>query len=418
MPSTAEPLRSPGMRDLPPEHMVRFRRIEQAFREEMLAWGYEEIRTPTIEYLHLFTSAGTLSPHLLERVYSFLDWDGWSGERVVLRPDSTIPAARFYREHLDGALAKLCYVQNIFRFAQGDQPRELWQCGAEIYGPSWPAGDVELVSAGRRVLQRLGISDVRVRLSHTGVLRALLARAGFSPEEQVERYDRLLDGDLSAVREIEERLPELGAPLHLLVDLTGSDVGYLENIRAAFTGAVPEMGPALDELTLVARALAVLDCPFEIVMTLARDFEYYTGPVFRFVTADGTALGGGGRYDALVRRPSGEAVPACGFALFMERIGALLPVPEPERGGVVAVEPAVVTPESLGLALAVAEELQEAGFCAELVGSRRQPACRWALTVDAAGGPHRYRLHDLDSGEQLTAASMDVIFTALGRGRC
>ncbi len=277
---------------------------------------------------------------------------------------------------------------------------------------------MELLSAGRRVLQRLGIGDVRVRLSHTGVLRALLARAGFTPEEQVERYDRLLDGDLSAVREIEERLPELGAPLHLLVDLTGTDVGYLENIRAAFTGAVPEMGPALDELTLVARALAVLDCPFEIVMTLARDFEYYTGPVFRFVAADGTALGGGGRYDALVRRPSGEAVPACGFALFMERIGALLPAPELGRGGVVYVEPVAVTPESLGLALTVAEELQEAGFCAELVGSRRRPACRWVLTVDAAGGPRRYRLHDLDSGEQLTAASMDVIFTALGRSRC
>jgi hypothetical protein len=102
----------------------------------------------------------------------------------------------------------------------------------------------------------------------------------------------------------------------------------------------------------------------------------------------------------------------------MERVGALLPEPEPERGGVVYVEPAVVTPESLGLALAVAEELQEAGFCAELVGSRRQPACRWELTVDAAGGPHRYRLHDLDSGEQLTAASMDVVFATLGRGRC
>ena len=55
---------------------------------------------PLIEPLHLFTSAGTLSPQTLDRVYSFLDWDGWSGERVVLRPDSTIPAARLYAEHL------------------------------------------------------------------------------------------------------------------------------------------------------------------------------------------------------------------------------------------------------------------------------------------------------------------------------
>src|SRR5690242_14985432 len=108
MSDTAESLRVRGMRDLLPGAMNRFRRVERAFREELLSWGYEEVRTPVIERLHLFTSAGTLSPHLLDRVYSFLDWDGWSGERVVLRPDSTIPAARVYAESVRGR-AKLCY---------------------------------------------------------------------------------------------------------------------------------------------------------------------------------------------------------------------------------------------------------------------------------------------------------------------
>src|SRR5215471_20613621 len=93
-----ESLRCPGMHDWGPREMERFRRIEQVFRQICSLWGFDEIRTPVIEHLHLFTSAGTLSPQMLGRVYSFLDWDGWSGERVVLRPDATIPAARLYWE--------------------------------------------------------------------------------------------------------------------------------------------------------------------------------------------------------------------------------------------------------------------------------------------------------------------------------
>ena len=91
-------MRPPGMRDWLPDDMARFRKIEQAFQHVCLGWGYEEVRTPTIEHLYLFTSAGTLSPQMLGRVYSFLDWDGWTGERVVLRPDSTIPVPCVLRE--------------------------------------------------------------------------------------------------------------------------------------------------------------------------------------------------------------------------------------------------------------------------------------------------------------------------------
>ena len=65
-----------GSRDLSPEEMGRFRFIEGAFRECCLRWGYGEVRTPILEYLHLFTSTGTLTPSLLGKVYSFLDWDG------------------------------------------------------------------------------------------------------------------------------------------------------------------------------------------------------------------------------------------------------------------------------------------------------------------------------------------------------
>ncbi|HIE17777.1 MAG TPA: ATP phosphoribosyltransferase regulatory subunit, partial [Dehalococcoidia bacterium] len=89
-----------GARDLLPRDTKAFRFIEELFRKSCASWGYQEVRTPTLEYLHLFTAAGTLTPHMLSKVYSFLDWDGWSGERVVLRPDGTIPVARLYVENL------------------------------------------------------------------------------------------------------------------------------------------------------------------------------------------------------------------------------------------------------------------------------------------------------------------------------
>jgi len=106
-----------GTRDLAPQQMAQFRLIESVFRDSCLKWGYREVRTPTLEYLHLFTSTGTLTPGTLGKVYSFLDWDGWSGERVVLRPDGTIPVARMYIDTENKpTTARYFYVTNIFIF--------------------------------------------------------------------------------------------------------------------------------------------------------------------------------------------------------------------------------------------------------------------------------------------------------------
>jgi histidyl-tRNA synthetase len=419
MTSVIQTQRTRGMRDLLPVRMARFRRVERVFTAVMAAWGYQEVRTPTLEHLHLFTSAGTLSPQLLDRVYSFLDWDGWSGERVVLRPDATIPAARVYNERMAGTIAKLCYVTNIFRFAAGDEPREVWQCGAEVIGDTWPGGDIEAIAAGRQVLQRLGLGDVTVRLSHTGVLRALLERAGFPPEEQADQYDRLLNGDLSLMRDLERRVPELQASMSLLTDVKGTDASYLANLRAAFASLSPALSRSLDELERVAAAVGAQGCPYEIDLTLVRDFEYYTGPVFRFRLADGAEAGGGGRYDALVRQEGGPATPACGFALEMDAIIDRLPPSQMQPiGSVIQVMAATDAADAVGLALSVALELQEKGFCAELAPSQRDAGTRWTLSVDPRGGGRRYVLRGGPGDTERAAATMDTLIGALGRASC
>ncbi|GAG26673.1 unnamed protein product, partial [marine sediment metagenome] len=168
------------MRDLLPAEMALFRRIEGVCRDCLRQWGYQEVRTPTLEYLHLFTSAGTLTPGMLGKVYSFLDWDGWSGERVVLRPDGTIPVARLYTENLekDGP-ARLFYAANTFMFEEaGGRPRERWQCGAELIGSGEKTADAELITLSTEMIKKLGVADVTLKLSHAGLMQALLAKLG------------------------------------------------------------------------------------------------------------------------------------------------------------------------------------------------------------------------------------------------
>jgi histidyl-tRNA synthetase len=374
MPDSVESLRCRGMRDLLPPEMARFRRVEEAFLAVCRSSGFREIRTPTIEYLHLFTAAGTLSPQMLHRVYSFLDWDGWSGERVVLRPEATIPTARLYAEHLAaGRLARLCYVQNTFRFAGGDEPREDWQCGVELIGESGLRGDLELILLGLSVLDALGVADAEVRLSHAGLVRAVLAKTGLAQEEQAAWYNRLLDDDPNVIAEIEERLPELDAPLQLLFDVPGSGSGYLANVRQALLSSLPELEEPLGRLGAIVEALEALDRPCRLQTVLARSFEYYSGPLFRFLLDD-EPVGGGGRYDDLLGLVSGESVPASGFALEASALARRLPDEAPAAGGDVVVRPVQDSQSALVAACRAAQGLRQRGV-----------SCRLALQEGESG---------------------------------
>jgi len=400
-----ESLRCRGMRDLLPEEMARFRRVEEVFATTCQQWGYQEVRTPAIEYLHLFTAAGTLSPQMLSRVYSFLDWDGWSGERVVLRPDATIPTARLYAEHLDsGRIAKLFYVQNVFRFAAGEESREDWQCGVELIGDTGTRGDAELTLLGTEVLEALGITEVEVVLSHAGLVRAVLARAGFSPEEQAALYDRILDGDLTVLDELEGRLHDLKAPLRLLFEVQGSGSGYLANLRGSLQPAIPELAEPLEQLTLVMETLAEAGRPCRIQAALARSFEYYSGSVFSFL-AGGQRVGGGGRYDELIGLVSGRGVPASGFELDVGPLSRLLPEPlkAEHAAPVVVVRAERGTARDLARAYASARALRERGLRAGVALDSGEGG-DWELcvgedppyTLRAAGSRKARHLSDLE----------------------
>ena len=407
--------RCKGTRDLSPEEMARFRLIEGAFRDCCLKWGYEEIRTPTLEYLYLFTSTGTLTPSRLNKVYSFLDWDGWSGERVVLRPDGTIPAARLYIDSMEEKrLAKLFYVANVFIFEEtGKETRERWQCGAELIGIGSAIADVELVVLALEVLKKLGLSGIELRLSHAGLIRALLAKLGLSPGEQTKLFDQILDGDVEALARVKLREPELRKALTLLLDLKGKPFGFLKNLPALFSQSLPEFEPSLNNFINIVELLEALGCDYQIDLASGRGFEYYTGVIFQLFIG-GESIGGGGRYDALIPLMGGKDIPASGFALYLDRLMSLIKLeasakPQPQR---IMIR---VRPEAIKEGFGIASYLRKAGYVAEFyLGGQELSNLRWMLDVQKKAP--LLVLIDRVKRREFEAQTADEVLALLGEG--
>jgi histidyl-tRNA synthetase len=363
--------------------MMRFRLIEGIFRDRCLKWGYQEVKTPTIEYLHLFTSAGTLTPSMLGKVYSFLDWDGWSGERVVLRPDGTIPIARLYIDTMKGkGLAKLFYVTNTFIFEEtGKKTRERWQCGTELIGVSSPSSDAELILLALEIVKELKLEGVQLRLSHAGLIKSLLAKLRLSPEEQARIFDQILDGDEKALAMIKSGKTEIDNILLPLINLKGQSSGFLKNLKALSARSLPDFEPFLENFIDIVDILEALGCRYQIDIASGAGFEYYTGVIFQLFLG-GEKIGGGGRYDDLIPAMGGGDIPASGFALYLDRLMNLV---EPEA----LVEPLVQAisvrakgEKAVNAAFIAAAQLREAGYVAELdLGGRKPADLRWILDV-------------------------------------
>ncbi len=403
--------RCKGTRDLSPAEMKAFRLIEGTFRESCLKWGYEEVKTPTLEYLHLFTSTGTLTPGMLGKVYSFLDWDGWSGERVVLRPDGTIPIARFFIEHMaDKKLARLFYTTNVFIFEEtGKETREKWQCGAELIGAGSTTADVELIVLALEVLKKLGLKDIQVRLSHAGVIRALLTGLGLNPEEQARVFDQILDGDAGALARLRPGQSEAGKALSLLLDSKGKSSGFLRNLGTLVN--LPGLEPPLKNFIEIIDLLESSGYDCQVDIASGRGFEYYTGVIFQLFP-NGTKIGGGGRYDALIPLLGGKNVPASGFALYLDHLMDII-----KPGSVKSAEPRVLIraeSEARQASLKMADSLHSAGYVAEVDLGQSPADFRW--TVDVRTQAPRFVLTDRVKHQELQAQTAKDVLAILNKG--
>jgi histidyl-tRNA synthetase len=373
--------RCKGMRDLSPAEMTAFRCVEGICRDCFIKWGYSEVRTPTIEYLHLFTSAGTLTPGMLGKVYSFLDWDGWSGERVVLRPDGTIPVARLYTDSIKSGLARLFYATNIFRFEEaGEKPRERWQCGAELIGAGSAMSEAELVTLSLEILNKLGIKNIELRLSHAGIIKALLEKLGLSADEQHHILDMILDGDADALAKISRELPDAADILQPLLSLNGQSTGFLRKQKAILTQSIPEISAPFDDFLKTVDLLDNLGIKYKINIASGAGFEYYTGLIFQIYFGKEKA-GGGGRYDALIPSMGGGNVPASGFALYLERLMATIKTETITSAASNRILVHTQSNTAMKEAFITASSLRNAGYIAELDLDGQKPVTKWFIEI-------------------------------------
>jgi len=402
-----------GARDLLPDDMERFRQVEDAFRSSCLNWGYREIRTPTLEYIHLFTAAGTLTPAMLGRVYSFLDWDGWGGERVVLRPDGTIPAARLYSENLSGqGTARLYYITNVFAFEEtGRENREKWQCGVELLGDCGRASDAEVIALAQEIAGSMGLAQPELKLSHAGILKALIGELRLDVESKAALLDEILEGNWQAFAGVKSNNKEVVNAITTLIKLKGKSSGFLANLKA-MPAVSADVRKEIDSFAEVAALLDTMGISYSIDFTSIRGFEYYTGLCFK-ITCGGARICSGGRYDNLIGLVGGRDIPACGFAFYLDTITAMVkPWSLQKAEKTVCVKAPKGSASAIRTAFETAAALRKVGLIAELDFCGSQLKARWTVTVGAR--PAGFTIVDNNKKTRRKAATIGEIINIIG----
>ena len=400
-----------------PADAARRTALEEHARRILGAAGYGRIETPTFEATDLFArGVGEATDIVQKEMYTF---DDGGGRSMTLRPEGTAPVCRAYLEHgmhKQPQPVKLWYLSSFFRAEapQRGRYRQFWQVGAEAIGSAGPETDAELILLLADLLQAVGVTQSRLRLSSLGTaatrreyreeLTAFLRahEDGLSPEV-ISRIDlnpmRAFDaGD----RRTQETMRD--API-LLDRLAPEDAEHFAEVRRL-----------LDDAGLV----------YELDPTLVRGLDYYARTVFEF-TSDAlgaqSGVGGGGRYDGLIEQLGGPATPGCGWAAGVERM-LLSAGEQPAAAELVDLFVAIAPNGSHQTAFKLANDARRAGLRAQLELAGRglkgqlkhadRLGARYVAIID---DQMRINLKDMEAGDQTEVEPAAVIPTILRGSR-
>jgi histidyl-tRNA synthetase len=309
-----------GMNDILPGDVEVWQHVERTARELFSRFGYGEVRTPMVEDTALFVrSVGEETDIVGKEMYTFEDKGGRS---LSLRPEGTAPAARAYIEHSVGnqePLTRWFYLGPMFRYERmkTGRYRQFHQIGAEAYGSKTPAQDVELMDMVVQLLRKLGLTDVSLNVNSLG---DETCRPAFQSRlvEHLRGHASELCSDCQ-VRLEKNPLRVLDCKNERCQQIASAAPNILESLCEACRAHFDE----------VQRKLGALEIKYVVNPRIMRGLDYYTRTVFEFIAthpALGTAstVGGGGRYDKLVKSLGGPDVPAVGFGLGLDRLCLLL----------------------------------------------------------------------------------------------
>ncbi len=321
---------TPGTRDVLPPESTRLLDVQAKIRERFRLFGFGEVLTPALEYSEVIEE-----PKLRDASFKLFDPDN---QMVMLRPEMTTPIARLVAQRLRNFPPphKLSYVLPVYRRASvgRGQSAELYQAGAEVVGSPSPQEDAATVALLVDVLNSLGLGapdDFAVVLGQIGFYAAYLRHA--APEAAPALLEALAAKDLVRVDTLAADLPDaISAGVRGIPRLVGpaTEGAVLEEAARLAAGA-PEASAALENLREILHHLDAHGCLGAVILDLGLigRHNYYTGAVFEAYSPRlGFTVANGGRYDNLLTR-FGRALPATGFAIYLERLLSVLPEREP-----------------------------------------------------------------------------------------
>ncbi len=404
-----------GTEDVLPRQSYRWQFVENIMREESRAYGFREMRTPVFEHTELFArGVGQTTDVVQKEMYTF---DTKGGESVTLRPEGTAGAARAVLEHAlenEGLPIKASYFVSCYRYEkpQAGRLREFHQFGIEEYGTQSPVADAEIICLAQSVLDRLGLSDVRLELNSIGCPECR-AKYNQALREYFSQYKEQLCP--TCLTRLEKN------PMRLLDCKSPQDKEIAKDAPRITDYLCEECESHFKEVQ------SYLDCAgvkYTINPTIVRGLDYYTKTVFEFVTdcigAQGTVCGGG-RYDGLIEELGGKHLPSLGFAMGLERIllvmdaqGIEIPQPEP-----CSLYIATMGDAAKQKAFSLLRQVRECGLTAEtdVVGRGLRAQMKYADKIGAkyslvlgdneiAG--NKAKVKNMESGEQTELALDDT----------
>lgn len=341
-----------GTKDILPQDVEAWHRLEEKALEVFTKYGYKEIRTPVFEATELFArGVGDTTDIVNKEMYTFEKSD----RSLTLRPENTAGVVRSFIENGMARLSapvKLWYKGPMFRYErpQAGRQRQFHQVGVEMFGIKQPTADAEVILLAVNYLKALGLNDLEVEINSLGcptcreayktkIKEVLKPEFDNLCEDCQNRYEknplRLLDCKVDSCKEIFEK-PEIQKVIQ-------SDF-ICEECAQHYS----ELKSYLDKM----------DVKYVENKLLVRGLDYYNRTVFEIKSnnlGSQNAVCGGGRYDSLVKNLGGDDTPAVGWAMGMERLNSLLPAVETKKLD------AYIVSNSPAEAFAFAEELRAAG---------------------------------------------------------
>lgn len=333
-----------GMKDIMPGEMEIRDYVISLIKDTYKTFGFSSIETPCVEHIeNLCSKQGGDNEKLIFKILKRgekLKIDQAKEEADLvdggLRYDLTVPLSRYYANHANELPSpfKALQMGNVWR---ADRPqrgrfRQFMQCDIDILGEPSNLAEIELILATTSLLGKLDFKNFTIRINDRRFLKAMAAYSGFSEEDYdsifitLDKMDKIgLDGVEAELKENGYAEESVEKYLQLFKEITNDVAGVCACKEKLQGFLAPEAADSLEMIITSVESQKEADFRMFFDPTLVRGMSYYTGTIFEISMDEfGGSVGGGGRYDKMIGKFTGQDTPAVGFSIGFERIVMLL----------------------------------------------------------------------------------------------